>query len=631
MVSALERKLGSHHFALYRGWLEGLELRDMADRYLETGLDLRVAKTTLQWVRDSLRQAALRHGKHGEARLLRLRLVGGADDTAKDLPTLEDFRVEHDPTGFYSEEELIAEYLMTYPAAGNRKARQRQRLIQRQREAMIWLEKLVATEPVKADLVSAWFDKTVANRLIHGGIHTIGDLVGCIEAKGYRWWTGVPRLGEKGALRIVRWLEGHEAALGALPLAANVPARRMSAVAALAKRKVRTGIAPLESVVLPAELDGATADNRYPAEPRIDAGDDREAINAWLAVKATSKNTERAYRKEAERLLLWAVMERGKPLSGLNVQDCVEYRNWLSALGRTNEKEWAYRIPQKQWIAPRQIPRYSPEWRPFDGPLSPVSVKHALSIIGALFSWLVGVEYCRYNPWLQVGKKLAVSADDDPELELTRVFSRAQWDFMMAHLESKQLNEHTRRLRFLMPFALATGMRGTELADVTLGRFYTMPAPGGIGVRWMLKVLGKGAVWRAVPITPATMALVSDYLLQRGLPPDPTDCPPSTPLVARIGGVGGVSYSTIYRLTKWLFDDVAKTLRDAGNVHEAKAYERASSHWIRHTRGNMLGLEDVPTTIIQKLLGHKSIETTSIYTASSEAEAWRILSALEKG
>jgi site-specific recombinase XerD len=629
-MSVIDRKLGFNHFAFYRGWLEGLDIRVLADRYLETGLDLRLAKSTLQWVRDSLRQAALRHVKHGEARLLRLRLTS-ASATESNLPSLEDFRAEHDPSGFYSEEELIAEYLAAYPAAQNRKASQRQRLLQRQLDALLWLEKLVATEPVPADLVSAWFDKSVAHRLIGGGIHTIGDLMARIASKGYRWWSGVPKLGVSGAQRIVRWLGGYESSLGALPASATTPSRSLPATALVAGRKQRTGIVPIECLRVPAELDGTAADNRMPTVPQIDASNDREAINAWLDVKATSKNTERVYRKEAERLLLWAILERGKALSSLNVQDCSDYRDWLYSLGRVDDGEWPYRIPQKDWIAKRQIPRFSPDWRPFDGPLSPISIKHALTVIGALFMWLVGVQYCRYNPWMQVGKKVAPESSENVHLELTRVFSRAQWDYLIAHLNAKPINAHTQRLRFLLPFALATGMRGAELADVKLGRFYTMPAPAGIGVRWMLKVLGKGGAWRAVPVTGATMALIGEYLAGRGLHPDPLENPPETPLLARLDGKEGISYNSIYRLTKWLFDDVARSLRDAGRAHEAKAFARASSHWIRHTRGNMLALDDVPTSIIQKLFGHKSIETTSIYTESSEEQAWQILTALEKG
>jgi site-specific recombinase XerD len=93
-------------------------------------------------------------------------------------------------------------------------------------------------------------------------------------------------------------------------------------------------------------------------------------------------------------------------------------------------------------------------------------------------------------------------ANDEPDdVELTRVFSAGQWEFLMSHLAIEGTHPTTQaRLQFALPFAHATGLRLSELVDATLGRLYTMPVRDGTGVRWMLKVLGKGAKWRAVPI-----------------------------------------------------------------------------------------------------------------------------------
>lgn len=41
--------------------------------------------------------------------------------------------------------------------------------------------------------------------------------------------------------------------------------------------------------------------------------------------------TQRAYRKEAERLILWAILEKGKALSSLTTEDAIAYRERLSA------------------------------------------------------------------------------------------------------------------------------------------------------------------------------------------------------------------------------------------------------------------------------------------------------------
>jgi site-specific recombinase XerD len=623
------RKIGRHHLALYRGWLQGISLKTLADRYLETGLDLRLAKTTLTWIGDTIRQAALRNGKHGEARLLRLSLSTTEAPCETEVPTLEDFQAERDPGGFYNEDELIRLFLESFPQAIDKKSRQRQRLISRQIEALLWVEQLLATDPVPADLVSAWFDEVVANRLILADIPSIGALLDRIRRKGYRWWITVPKLGEKGASRIIQWLRGYELALGALPDHALSPLRTLGMPALLEQRITQTAIVPIEALAVPDAIDGATGSNRWPGVPRISAINDHQAVQAWLATKSGNTNTLRAYRKEAERMLLWAVIERGKALSDLTVDDCTHYRNWLSLLGRTDSSEWKFKVDQSAWIAPRNTQRFSPAWRPFDGALSASSVKHSITIVGGLFEWLVRVQYCAFNPWDGVGKTLAMSHEVPDDIELTRVFSEGQWEFLMGHLASMTPSDHTQRLQFALPFAHATGLRLSELVDAKIGRFYSMPVRDGTNVRWMLKVLGKGAKWRAVPIPERILALLSNYLAHRKLDLDPLSNSADTPLLARINGIDPISPSGLYKALRGFFQDAALSLHAQGKKHEATAFERASVHWLRHTCGSHMGSSGVPVNLIQKLLGHASVATTSIYTESDSERLWLEIADLE--
>jgi site-specific recombinase XerD len=594
----------------------------MADRYLETGLDLRLAKATLAWLRDTLIQAQLRHGRHGEARLLRLHLTSGQKVLPAAFPSLEDFRAEHDPDGFYREEELIRLYLETFPQAADRKVRQRQRLIERQLRALDVIERLLVTEPVPNDLVSAWFDKPVADRLVLAGIPTIGALLERIRERGYRWWGNVPKLGEKGAARIVAWLRGYESSLGPLPEHALAPVRSQPAPLLARLRSPETAIVPIEALAVPQELAGETGSNRHPGRPRIQAANDHQAIESWLATKAGSPNTARAYRKEAERLLLWAVIERGKALSDLTVEDCAAYRDWLSMLGRMNPEQWPFRVAQAQWIGKRNTPRFSPAWRPFDGPLSASSVRQALTIVSGLFEWLVQVQYFAFNPWNAVGRKPAPSSEAPEDLELTRVFTTGQWDYLMTFLDTLPADDATSRLRFVLLFAQATGLRLSELVDACVGRLYTMPLGDGLGVRWMLKVLGKGGKWRAVPMPSRVINLLREYLARRGLDPDPLANPPETPLISRLGSQEPMTGSALYKTLRTVFHQAAESLAADGKDQEAKAFRRATVHWLRHTCGAQLASSGVPVNLVQKLLGHASLATTSIYTETDDERLW---------
>jgi site-specific recombinase XerD len=622
---AIERKIGRHHIAFFRAILMGMDIGEMSDRYLETGMDLRRARTTQVWIQDTLRQAALRRGMRRDAHLLRMRIAASSGTIEyAHIPSLDEYRAEFDPDGFFLEKELIQSYLDAYPQAVDTRHKKRQRLIDKQVAALKWIEPLITAEPVRDDWVAAWFDTTISNRLNLAGIPTIGCLVDRIAERGYRWWVGVPRLGVKGAARVVAWLQGYESSLGTLPLQSIAPSRSLPSGLIAQTRKQQTDVVPLESFIVPSDLDGRSGSNRYPGVPRIDAPDDYRAVFAWLATKSGNPNTRRAYQKEAERILLWAILERGKAMSDLTVEDCASYRDWLSMIGRAEPAEWPYRIAQSAWIGAKKVGRHQQAWKPFDGALSAGSVRHALTIIGNLFEWLVRVQYCSFNPWSAVAKSVAANGTEpDPDVEFTRALSVGQWSYMMDHLLELPVTPCTARLRFALPFSHATGLRLSELVDATIGRMYTMPLSDGLGVRWMLKVYGKGGKWRTVPLPGAVILLLQEYLVYRGLNSDILSNPAETPFIASVASNRPLTTSALSKAIRLFFGGASQSLKESGRHVEAKAFERATVHWLRHTCGSHLALSGVPVNVIQRLLGHASLQTTSIYTDTSDENLWR--------
>lgn len=641
--SPASRKVGITHMAFYRGWLQGLPLREMADAYLETGLDLRLAKSTLAWVQDELRRAALRHGRHGEARLLRLRIteIHAVSGQAAELPSIDDFQEDFDPTGFYSHDELMTHYLERYPQASNDRARKRAALLERQLRTLNWLEVLLVTSPVPADPVEAWLDPSVVSRLRRGGITTLASLVQRIADRGYRWYNTVPQLGEIRAKRLLKWITTYRESLGQLPEYATV---RPAALTDRQKRRPLTLLSPSGNPAEPADVDGdalpaivpleamllprtaaspATIDEPLPEQvkdgSRILASNDREALESWLNAQAGSPATFRAYRKEGERLVLWAACERGLTLGAMTVDDCMAYRDWLCTLGRVDDAAWPFQVPQASWFSPRYVKRYSPAWRPFEGALSPKSVIYALTVCRTLFRWLARVRYLAFDPWPAVANPRAL-AGPAPDMELTHVLSRADWDCLMESIDAIADEAHRVRARLLMRLALVTGMRLSELADARCDRIYSRPMRDGSGARWMLKVLGKGAKWRAVPLTDDVLQLLRESLRLRGLPDDPASVPAGTAILARLVDGEPMTDSGVAKVVKGLFADVARRLLDAGERDHARAFERASTHWIRHTTGSFLGNDGAPPSQIQQLLGHASVATTTIYTGTGEDE-----------
>jgi site-specific recombinase XerD len=151
-------------------------------------------------------------------------------------------------------------------------------------------------------------------------------------------------------------------------------------------------LVPWERLAVPGEFDGSRGAFRAPKSTcTLSADNDYEAVQAWLALHESTA-TQSAYRKEAERLILWAIVERGRALSSLTTEDAVAYRTFLRRPA-----------PRSRWVGPPR-PRASPQWRPFAGSLSPRSAAYALSVIGALYRWLMQLESVK-----QRGRRIAAS------------------------------------------------------------------------------------------------------------------------------------------------------------------------------------------------------------------------------
>ena len=146
---------------------------------------------------------------------------------------------------------------------------------------------------------------------------------------------------------------------------------------------------PWEQLKLPHEVDGSAGTFRAPrATSTLDADNDYAAVHAWLSLHESAA-TRRAYRKEAERLILWAIVERGRALSSLTTEDAVAYRAFVRRP-----------TPHERWV--RLCGRAAPDWRPFPGALSARSAAYTLSVLGALFRWLIEQRYLLANPFAGV-------------------------------------------------------------------------------------------------------------------------------------------------------------------------------------------------------------------------------------
>lgn len=404
-------RLCRQHFAFYRGYLDGLDLRELAHRYIsgseiEPGKvwDLRLAKSLLGWITEQLEVAAVRSGQRSGVRLLRIASVHLESVPPRaDVPSLADFQEERDPHQMFSEHELLELYNQEYGSISydlERKSKRNKKLRARREALLQSLELQIRIEPCLDDLVTDWLDEVLAKRLIDADITTLRALIETIEGHGFRWYTKVPRIGIKAAAHITEWLllPSTCAALGTTLTERGIKPRSAIVPALLPPPASRTGIVPLEYFKPPEEMNGRCGFNSG-HRPTISAANDVDAIEAWLASKKPGSHTVRIYRKEAERFLLWSVLERGKPLAALMSLDRSSYAEFLSDLGRQTPDQWMRlrHIQQERWMGPRGTNRWSPRWRPFEGPLSEASQKAAMVIVSGLMHYLFKKGYLERN------------------------------------------------------------------------------------------------------------------------------------------------------------------------------------------------------------------------------------------
>jgi site-specific recombinase XerD len=464
------------------------------------------------------------------------------------------------------------------------------------------LPSLPVPEPQIGDDIAQWLEPRAVRALHAQGIKTLAALTVRIPRRR-RWWTAVPGLGAAGARKI-------EAFFAAYP-------RLTEHARALVVVEPPQDIVPWERLAIPHEVDGSRGTFRAPrASSTLNADNDYEAVQAWLELHE-SPATRNAYRKEAERLILWAIVERGRALSSLTTEDAVAYRSFLR-----------HPSPRGRWVGlPRS--RASPEWRPFAGGLSARSVAYSLSVLGALYRWLIQQRYLLANPFAGLKVRGAVKGE---ALSAVRAFSEGEWATVQTVAEGLEWSYGwkpvaAQRLRFVLDFAYATGLRASELVHARLG----MIEEDAKSDRW-LRLVGKGSKAGNVALPPMARSALNRYLAQRRLPTTPSRWEPSTPLLGSLeqDSAQCITAPRLWAIMKRFFSQVADTVQEDSPAF-AEKLRRASPHWMRHTHATHALERGVELTTVRDNLRHASLSTTSIYLHTDEEKRARQLGAAFAG
>jgi site-specific recombinase XerD len=206
-----------------------------------------------------------------------------------------------------------------------------------------------------------------------------------------------------------------------------------------------------------------------------------------------------------------------------------------------------------------------------------------------------------------------------------RVFSEGEWSIIRAVANGLEWSygwklAAAQRLRFVLDFTYATGLRSSEFVGATLGQIET----DAQGDHW-LKLVGKGSKAGKVALPPLARVALDHYLMQRGVPTTPAMWKSSTPLIADLqtgNGQDRITSTRLWNVTKRFFVTTADVI-EAESPKTAEKLRRASPHWMRHTHATHALARGAELTTVRDNLRHASVSTTSVYLHTDQAKRAR--------
>lgn len=244
--------------------------------------------------------------------------------------------------------------------------------------------------PEKQHSIEHWLPDNISRYLNRCGFESLADLA-ALKLSSQNWHTKIDGLSVQAASFVDQWFNDYPALLDGI----SVKQPKKQPV-----RKSVFAIVPIDHLALPDDLSGKPQPGSM-----IAAQSDIEALRIWL--EGFSAKTAKAYLKEIERLILWSVHIRKKPVSTLAQDDLSVFRKFLLRPE-----------PKSLWASSVSIRRTDKAWKPFvlspdKQGLSEYSVRHAETILRQFMQWLSDFSYIDRNPYRHLEKMVVQNRHKD--------------------------------------------------------------------------------------------------------------------------------------------------------------------------------------------------------------------------
>jgi integrase len=366
-------------------------------------------------------------------------------------------------------------------------------------------------------------------------------------------------------------------------------------------------VKPTELISWQPKIDLTLASRSQHADCYILAENDVEAVKVWVQQFKSTSTTQRAYQKEAERLLLWCAFEKGIALSDLKAEHFEEYFNFLQN-------------PPNNWLGSTKDlreERYSLKWRPLVAPLKKASLLFAVRVISCLMNYLVEAKYLKSNPIKLIKKyrERSIDLEEQKYKVWARMLEADEWDAVQEALQNLPesntcAQRYKTRTQLLFALLYLLGLRIHEVANATWGSFRKLNG------NWWFFVKGKGGKLGHVPVNDQLLSIIKIYRLSLNKIPLPEEDDPEAVLVSD-KTKRPLSVRQLFSNVK----DIGKLAAKKFKQHPRKRekLEALSPHWLRHLSASHQDLVGISGMTIQANHRHESYSTTQIYLHAPDA------------
>lgn len=366
----------------------------------------------------------------------------------------------------------------------------------------------------------------------------------------------------------------------------------------------------VEAFVTSIDVNGALEDFKYT----------KDFLSSY---SRKSQDTYDKFRGDAERLLLWAWLVKGKSVVSLRRLDLEEYTDFVAK----PDVNWQSQTTTRRFLSSGGLRVHNPKWRPFltkgtgKSRLNTKSWEGLFSNLSVYYNYLMAEDYALGNQ-IPIVKKNCPYLRKETGINVARRLSGLQWEYLLASASelAREDSQHERTL-FVVATLKSLKLRVSELSERSNWSPVMSHFHRDHEGNWWFRAYGKGSKERDISISTEYLVYLKRYRAYRNLTALPSKNATEPLIESYKNKHSGIGSRQLRNIVEIALNAATDSLSGDGFDIEAAELRSATTHWLRHTGASMEVTAGRDLSHVQADLGHGSIRTTDeLYVDSDNME-----------